>query len=457
MSTRLVRVLFVCVVFPLTVTIAYSQDIWLGGPGNWRNSANWSTGIVPNSATADVEIDGGNPVISVVYFDSLVGSVGNLTLDSDDRLTIYNPSGFYSYGTLSNSGTLNSYTSLRGFYNFGTLSNSGTLNNSGLLDNYLFESTLTNSGTLNNSGSILSPGTLSNSGALNNSGFLNTLHLYNTSGGTLSNAGTFYTSGFHGGALYNYVNATLTNSGRFYNYGPLYNFNELINNSGGTLENHGALYNYSNATLTNYGTLINYGTLVIASGASLVNDNSFGLGTYTQSAGLTVVDGLFSGSTSIQINGGMLSGSGTIEGDVTMGGTLSPGDSLGKLTVQGNYTQLPGGNFFAELAGLAPGTQYDQLVVTGKAALDGTLDVALLNGFVVQLGDSFVLMTYGSESGQFSTRHLASLPFWESWQVSYNSNDLMLTAVPSPEPSSALLLGTGLLAGIVVLRRKLVS
>jgi hypothetical protein len=93
--------------------------------------------------------------------------------------------------------------------------------------------------------------------------------------------------------------------------------------------------------------------------------------------------------------------------------------------------------------------------VTGRAALDGTLDVVLQNGFAVDLGDSFVLMTFGRETGQFSTRDLARLPFGEMWQLSYNSNDLTLTAVPSPEPSSTLLLGTGVLAGIAVLHRKL--
>lgn len=81
-----------------------------------------------------------------------------------------------------------------------------------------------------------------------------------------------------------------------------------------------------------------------------------------------------------------------IQGDVAMAGVLSPGDSPGKLTMTGDYTQSSGGTFLAELAGLTAGTQYDQLVVGGTATLDGTLDVVLLNGFVVQLGDSFVLI-----------------------------------------------------------------
>ena len=136
---------------------------------------------------------------------------------------------------------------------------------------------------------------------------------------------------------------------------------------------------------------------------------------------------------------------------------MSPGDSPGVLTIQGNYTQLSGGTFFAELAGLAPGTQYDQLAVSGLATLDGTLDVALLRGFLVHVGDSFILMTFGSESGHFSTLNLPTLPRYEQWLLSYNANDLVLSvgARPTPEPASFLLLGSGLLSAAFSIRRKL--
>ena len=137
-----------------------------------------------------------------------------------------------------------------------------------------------------------------------------------------------------------------------------------------------------------------------------------------------------------------------------MGGTLSPGDSPGVLTIHGNYTQLADGSFYAELACLAPGSQYDQLVVSGSAALDGTLDVALLNGFIVKVGDSFVLMTFANETGQFSTLDLPHLPVGEMWQISYNSNDVTLAVAPTPEPGSLFLLGSGLVGFLGVLRRR---
>lgn len=93
--------------------------------------------------------------------------------------------------------------------------------------------------------------------------------------------------------------------------------------------------------------------------------------------------------------------------------------------------------------------------MSGTAALDGTLDVVLLNGFVVRVGDHFVLMTFANETGQSSTLDLLAQSVGEMWLLAYNAHNLTLSAVPLPEPSSLLLLGTGLLAGIGIVSRKL--
>ena len=47
---------------------------------------------------------------------------------------------------------------------------------------------------------------------------------------------------------------------------------------------------------------------------------------------------------------------------------------MGRLTVNGNYTQNASGTLRIEVAGLAPG-QHDVLVVNGQASLAGTVQL----------------------------------------------------------------------------------
>ena len=317
-------------------------------------------------------------------------ATGNL----DVQYSFTNTGIFANFGTLANEGT---FSSLTPFSNTGIINNTGdfqindTLNNSGTINNIstgLFESDggiIVNSGTINNNSAYYSGFSglnIDNAGTVNNiSGIMNVLLLKNF--GTINNSGGLYADAVN--------NSGIINNG---NSGDFAIFTGTVYNS-----TNGTINNYAGSLLENYGTIINRGMIAIANGATLINYSG---STYSQLVGRTVVDGLLISPTPIYITGGTLSGSGIIQSDVVMGGTLSPGDSPGVLTVQGNYTQLAGGTFFAELAGLTPGTQYDQLLVSGAAALDGTLDVTLLNGFLVSLGDSFVLMTFGSETGQFS-------------------------------------------------------
>ena len=291
---------------------------------------------------------------------------------------------------------------------------------------------------LYNYGTVFSFESIGNSGTIYNSGNMGINH------GSFGNSGTIYNSG---------TISTCSGFCYFSNSGTIYNSATI---SSGVLVNDGTINNTTGGYIANHKGFLNYGTVVVASGATLTNDTlGFNGGGYGQSAGSTVVDGLLTSNAPIQIDGGTLSGSGVIQADVMMGGTMSPGDSPGKLTIIGNYTQFSAGTFFAQLAGLKPGTQYSQMQVSDTATLDGTLDVVLLKGFVVHLGNSFVLMTFADEVGQFSTLDLPTLSAGEMWLLTYNAHNLTLSAVPSPEPSSLVLLGTGLLAGIGFLRHKL--
>ncbi|MDD5029821.1 MAG: LEPR-XLL domain-containing protein, partial [Rhodoferax sp.] len=99
----------------------------------------------------------------------------------------------------------------------------------------------------------------------------------------------------------------------------------------------------------------------------------------------------------------VLGGSGTLNLGLLNSGFVSPGYSPGVQNVAA-YTQDASGTLLIELGGSAAGTGdgfYDQINVSGAAALGGTLDVALWGGYKPTDGQTFTVMTYGSVTGKF--------------------------------------------------------
>ena len=146
--------------------------------------------------------------------------------------------------------------------------------------------------------------------------------------------------------------------------------------------------------MTNTGTLdVNAGTLV-ANGLPTNN------GIIDVAAGTT-----FSTAGAPLVNGGLglIKGNGTVIATVVINnGTVSPGDSPGALTIDGNFVQGPLGTIVAELGGTTAGTDYDLLRVTGAATLDGALRVETIAGAPIPEGSTFDFFTYGSRTGDFA-------------------------------------------------------
>jgi cyclophilin family peptidyl-prolyl cis-trans isomerase len=109
---------------------------------------------------------------------------------------------------------------------------------------------------------------------------------------------------------------------------------------------------------------------------------------------------------------------------LTNRGTLAPGLQIGSILVD-SYQQFSGGTLEIQLAGLTPGTQYDQLVVGGLAFLGGRIDVSLLGGFVPKHGDSFTLLNAGGLIGNFVAGKLPLLSGGLVW--GYERSDTAFT------------------------------
>lgn len=170
---------------------------------------------------------------------------------------------------------------------------------------------------------------------------------------------------------------------------------------------------------------------------------------------LEVNDGSFNANVVTIGDTGLLSGSGNLNANVEQdGGTVSPGNSPGTMTITGNYS-LNSGDLFMELDGTTAGTGYDQLIVTGDVSLAG--DLALSVGFAPSMGDMFkIIDNQGANpvSGLFSQGYGISADGY-TFAIDYtggDGNDVVLTRVPEPT-TLALLAGLGLV-GFAVRRRR---
>ncbi len=134
--------------------------------------------------------------------------------------------------------------------------------------------------------------------------------------------------------------------------------------------------------------------------------------------------------------GGLLGGSGTVSvvsHTLTNHGTIAPGNSPGILTIDGNFAQGAGGRTEIEIGGPDPGTGFDQLAITGSAALDGTLALATINGYAPDGG--YPVLTFASRGGsEFATVEDPSAIY----TVVHNDIDVTATADDVTPPETTL-------------------
>ena len=340
---------------------------------------------------------------SLNYLGNLtVGSGGllgtNLTLDDTKQLAL-------SGTTTVNAGSfllVQSGTS----YSTGTLANSGEfiLDGVNAVANITSPAVATNSGLIHGQGTILLPS--------NTNGFTN---------GTL---GEIRAEDGKRIAIDGSTGAVFTNSGR-------------INLLGGTAEFGQPVTNTATGLISGRGNLIvtpffpagpgltNNGNVAFSSGITSVfgdvsnNTSSATVGiTITGNSNVTfwddvtnVAPSLFkvTPGSSVTIFGTYSGGSITGGGQMNFDGDLSPGASPAAITLQGDAKLYSTSRLKIELGGTTAGSQYDQVNVTGNLALDGALQVLLINGFVPHAGDVFHILNWGSLTGNFATVQFPSV------------------------------------------------
>ena len=321
---------------PVTVTIT--------------NSAGDLRGTIPGSR--NIVILGSNGATT-----TLVGSnsyTGSTTIGSGGTLRIANNEAAPSSTALAvNSGgtfDLQGYTQT-----VGSVSGAGSIAlGAGTLNAGKDNSDTTFSGTISGTGSITKQGT-------------GTLTL---TGGNTYSGGTTISSGILKGS-------TTSLQGNVVNNGMLTFDQSNDGTFGGVISGSGSV------AKSGSGSLI------------LTGRNTYSGGT-TLSAGILRVNGSVTGLLTV-MNGGTLGGTGTV-GSLDSSGAVGPGNSIGTLSVSGNYTQRSTGTLQIELSP----SQADKLVVGGAASLDGGLAVLPQTGSY-SAGTKYPIITAQSVSGTFKS------------------------------------------------------
>jgi hypothetical protein len=402
---------------------------------------NQAGAVHTNSGTIDVT-SGDLAIISAASFQNL----GAINLGTGDTLSITNGAFSYDAGTLGVGTLVLSSVNPASFNKPHDLA-SIVLKNSAA--NFAADDSTASTGFLLTNSSITGTGTLTNSPG-------KTLNIRSSSIGLpYVNQGTLLANGASSidGPLTTVAGSTLRVQGNgTYSTGTLTVTNGLVNN--GSIELTDTTSTYGATLVVKALPLVNLGTVDIQPGANgsrtidVVRLDNQGTFTANQAVTINHPDAQHTNRGTIKVKAGAITfaQSGTNESftnvaggiiDVDAGtvfrvtngpvtnslggkivgfgaldvrapatfsndGEIAPGASPGKLTIAGNMLIPTSGTVTIELGGPTPGTEYDQLAITGTATVaEGTLNVVLLPTLPDPKGMSFDVVTFASGTGSF--------------------------------------------------------
>ncbi len=368
---------------------------------------------------------------STSYAGTITGA-GGITKIGTGVLT-FSASSNYTGGTQINGGAISISNDNQLGNASGALGlNNGTLTTQTSPITSLRSVTLTNTGTFNTLSDLKIANSVIGSGGLTKTGSASlTLNgpgdIY--SGPTTINAGSLIAG--LGGAFSPNSEVTLANVS-----GAILNLNNTANTianlaGGGALGGNvqlgtGAL-TVGDANSTVYaGVISGTGPIgIIKTGSGLLNLTGINTytGTTTISEGTLSINGTIHSSTTTVNAGATLKGSGLIVGNVFASGTTAPGNSIGTLTITGNYTALSGSNFQVEVQP----TTADNLTTTGTTTIDSntTITVVPFRGFYNPNTTYEIITATGGLSGTFT--NVVSTSDRAQINLEYLSNALILT------------------------------
>jgi hypothetical protein len=160
-----------------------------------------------------------------------------------------------------------------------------------------------------------------------------------------------------------------------------------------SLLNLGTLHNGLQSTNEIWIRVTNSGTIQVDGQLRFAEPNS------VQNGGVTAVSGSFSVFRDYRIFGGLLTGTGRVETTIRNSGTITPGGSIGRLSVQGSMTNS--GRLFIDLGYDGVGSTADLLTVSDHFRLGGSVGVNYSGSGWPPEGTQWEILQFGSSSGAF--------------------------------------------------------
>jgi hypothetical protein len=160
------------------------------------------------------------------------------------------------------------------------------------------------------------------------------------------------------------------------------------------------------------------------------------------------------------INTGIVTGNGTFETDFENNLVLNPGNSPGRVLVDGRYDQGVPGVLNLEIRGSNPVLDHDVLEILGDGSFDGTLNLFFIDGFAPQTGATFDLIRVaGSFSGHFAQTNVHNLQDGFLFTAEFGRDGVyrlvaLNDGVYVSEPSAVCLSLVGLVGMFIVVARR---
>ncbi len=410
-----------------------------------------NSGTQLNDVSGLYDVTGGDLVITQTGVSPSFSNQGTVSVASGRVMSV-------TAGTFANSGSLGGAGSLS--------LNALTANLNTLLTlNFVGVSVTTTTlnvpqGLTNGSGTALTLNNVTVNGALTNQGVLIARGNVTLNGALINQTGsTVRVLGASGGSA-NLIIGPVTNHGALELTTQDANFQSTLSGSGTLTNVAGSTFRvlpgtggerHLQAAMVNQGTMtVDYslyldngtknqlndvgGTISLTTGDIVLSQS--GAGSFTNRGSLSVGAGrtfAIQGGAFLNDIAGTLLGSGTISSsgpDITNSGTIAPGASPGRLTFSGKVVQTATGRVRIELSGTQAVTQYDVLQCTGQVVLGGTLEVALLGGFVPPAATPFVVLKYGTRTGTFATYQGLNLGGGLQFSPTYTDTAMILSTGP---------------------------